>query len=384
MSTNIKCPKCDNEFPLTDALKQQFQEQAIATLKAEFEKEKQELKISVTRDVREKALKEQKLEIQSRNEEIGELKENNKRLTDQLTQMNKTLRILQQKDEQRELEYQKKLNQDREKIKEEIGKSESEKHRLEVAELNKKLADTQKALEEAQRKAKQGSQQLQGEVLELDLEELLIRSFPKDEISEIGKGARGADVKQVVLNPRGYKCGVILWESKRQKNWSDGWLVKLKSDLRSEGADIPVIVSEVLPEEAKKGIGDKNGVYICSPTFILPLARLLRMRLLEVAFQKAVSANRTEKSQMVYSFVTSNEFRQQIEAIVEVYTDAKEQIDREKRAFEKQWKQRETQLERLLMGTANIYGKLHGIAGSAIPQVKGLELPQLDKGGDKK
>lgn len=378
MKNTVKCPKCDFDFELTEALKQQVQKQAIASLEARYEKEKTEFEKNVAIKIEKKVKDKLKLEIQNQKDEVDELKENNKELTKQLIELNKTLRSLQQKDDKRELQYQKQLNEKTKTIKEKAEKDESEKSRLEKAELEKKLTDTQKALTEAQRKAKQGSQQLQGEILELDLEKELKKTFPQDKIEEIKKGSAGADTRHIVLSPRGFKCGTILWESKRTKKWGNTWISKLKRNLREEGADIPVIVSEVLPDGIDKGIGEKEGVWICSSSFIKPLAKILRSKVLEVAYQKAVSDNKNEKSEIIYSFVTSHEFRQQVEAIVEVYKDAKEQIDKEKRAFKKQWSQRDAQLERILLSTANIYGKMQGTAGKAMPQIKDLEILQIE------
>jgi len=383
MRNTIKCKKCGTELEISEAFKQQLEKQIVASIEERHKKEIDQVKLNIEKKAREKYDKEFELKNKNKEAETIELQKRNKELTDQLIQLNKILRALKEKDENRELRYQKQLNQDRDQIKERIIKNESEKSHLEIAELKKKLIDTEKALIVAQQKTKQGSQQLQGEVLELDLEETLKKAFPRDKIEDIKTGVSGADIRQTVLSPRGFKCGVILWESKRRKRWSDTWIRKLKSDLRSEGADVPVIVSEVLPDDAKSGIGEKDGVSICNRQFIVALAQLLRVRLLEVAYQKAVSSNRTKKSEMIYSFVTSREFGQQIEAILEIYKEGRGQIEQERRAFEKQWKQREMQLKRLMLSVANIYGNMQGIAGSAMPQIKDLEMTQIESGKKK-
>jgi hypothetical protein len=195
-----------------------------------------------------------------------------------------------------------------------------------------------------------------------------------DSIEPIGKGVLGADIRQVVKSPGGKTCGSILWESKRTKAWSDGWITKLKDDMRNDKANIPAIVSETLPEEAKTGMGLKDGVWVCSPKLFTPLAMLLRKSLIDAAYQKFVSDNRQTKAEQIYGYVTSHEFAQQVESMVEVYTSMLEQITKERVAFEKSWKLRESQVHRLLSGVSGIYGQIQGAAGPALPPIKNLEL----------
>jgi hypothetical protein len=234
------------------------------------------------------------------------------------------------------------------------------------------------SLEEAKRKAQQGSQQTQGEVLELDLEETLRQEFPNDEIEPVGKGVKGADIRQIVKSPKGFVCGVILWESKRTKAWTDEWLTKLKDDLRAEKANIPVIVSTSLPKELKSLMGLIDGVWVTTYELFIPMATLLRKNLLDIGFQKAVSAHRGDKADLLYEYITGHEFRQQVEALAEVYHEMQEEISKERVAFEKIWKTREGQVKRLSLATANVYGSMQGLVGSSMPQVKGLDLPQLE------
>jgi hypothetical protein len=274
----------------------------------------------------------------------------------------------------------KKLSEEREKLKEEVGKTLKEKSDLEVAEIKKQLEDTKKALEDAQRKAAQKSQQMQGEVLELELENLLRSAFPQDEIEAVGKGVTGADIKHIVKSPKGYVCGTILWESKRTKEWSDKWLHKLKEDLRVEKAMFPVIVSMNLPKEGENGFGLKEGVWVCTPNLVIPLAIILRKNLLDLGYQKAISANRGEKADLLYSYVTSHEFQQQVENVVEVYQEMQTQIVKERAAFEKAWKQREAQAQRILISTSNMIGSMQGVVGASMPPIKGLDL--LDEGDE--
>lgn len=370
----VVCPHCKKTVEISEALRHQFNEQQLAEITAKHEKELEEAR-KIALDESAKKIKEQfEFQVKQAKEDAQEKEGRIKELIEQITELTKELRQSKKEQEEASLEMQKKLSEEREKIKEDLEKSLTEKSNLEVAEIRKQLEDTKKALEDAQRKAAQKSQQLQGEVLELEIENLLRISFPHDEIEPIGKGITGADVRQLVKSPKGYHCGIILWEFKRTKKWDDKWLVKLKDDLRAEKANIPVIVSMELPKEAESGFGLKEGVWVCSHELIVPIATVLRKSLLDIGYQKLVSANRGEKADLLYNYITSHEFQQQIENIIEVYRDMHHQILKERTAYEKIWKIREAQVEKLLHGTANIVGSMQGYAGASMPQIKGLDL----------
>lgn len=370
----IVCPNCNREIEISQAIAHKIQEEVLEKAKVKYKEQLENQKKEIEEKAEKRIKSELDLKFKDSQNALDESKEQNKLLREQLLEITKQLRFLKQKDDERELEMQKKLSFEREKIQEEIVKVEKEKSSLEIAEIKKQLDDTKKALEDAQRKAHQKSQQLQGEVLELELENMLHNAFPHDDIEPIAKGITGADVKHTVKSPRGTICGVILWESKRTKEWSDKWLTKLKEDLRSQKANIPIIVSVVLPKDAKDGFGIKDGVWICSHQLVLPIATILRKNLLDVGYQKAVSLNRGEKADLLYNYVTSHEFQQQVERIVEAYKEMKEQIIKERVAFERSWKQRETQAERIIMSTANIVGNMQGRVGPSMPVIRGLEL----------
>jgi hypothetical protein len=365
MSSLIKCPSCGNEIELTEALRKDIeQEVALETekrVKHELE-EKMGLELADLKKV-----------VEEKDRKMAEFREQELRLREEK-------RKLEEKEKELALEVQRKLDEERKKTEEEVLRKAQEEHRLKDLEKEKVISDLKKALEDAQRKAQQGSQQTQGEVLELDLEENLRSAFPNDEIEPVGKGVRGADVRQTVKSQGGTVCGVILWESKRTKAWTDEWTAKLKADLRAEGANIPVIVSETLPKEAQSGMGVKDGVWVVSFPLVLPLAALLRKNLLEVAYQKVVSADKGSKAGLLYEYVTGHEFRQQVEALVEVYQEMMEEINKEKSAFERIWKTREMQLKRYLSSTANICGAIQGAVGPSVIQIKGLELLELQEG----
>ncbi len=381
MDTKIKCKHCGKEIEISEALGHELQEKI---LNAERKKHKSEL-AKAEKAAEEKALSKLKgnfeLQMKSLQKEKEEERKRNTGLLKQLENLSDELRKLRRKDEERELEMKKKLAKEEDKIREESTKKAQEESELKFKEYEKKLADTKLALAEAQRKAAQGSQQTQGEVLELDLEKLLEKAFKNDDIEPVGKGQVGADIKQTVYSPSGKTtCGIILWEIKRTKRWNDGWITKLKTDLRKTGADIPAIVSITLPPEAKSGIGIKDGVWICNRALVVQLALLLRNTLIKVAYQKTAQKHQGRKADMIYEYVKSSQFAQQIEAIIETYSEMKQQVDKERASFERQWKQREYQLQRMMLATANVYGSMQGLAGtSALPEVRGLELPEPGK-----
>lgn len=368
MINAIKCPGCGIQIEVTEALKQEIEEKVKIETEEKVRKEMEEKMSFKVKDL-EKTLEENEKKIDEFRGQELKLREEKRRL--------------EEKEKDLILEVQRKLDEERKKAEESAFKRADDEHRLKDREKEKVISDLKKALEDAQRKAQQGSQQTQGEVLELDLEETLKNSFPQDLIEPVGKGVKGADIRQTVKSQSGVVCGVILWESKRTKDWHDEWISKLKEDLRAEGANIPVIVSEVLPKESQNGMGVKEGVWVVSFSLVLPLAALLRKNFLEVTYQKVVSADRGKKADLLYEYITGHEFRQQLEALVEVYQEMQEEINTEKRAFEKIWKSREFQAKRMLTSTANICGSMQGLIGSSMPQIKGLELLGLDDGKSK-
>ena len=379
----VVCPNCKEEIEITQAISHKIEEEVFQKAKTEFDKKLEEQKTQI-REITEKKIKDE-LEMQFKNSknELDETKTQNKELRDQLLEITKQLRNLKQKDDERELEMQKKLSLERDRIQEEVLKIEREKSGIELSELKKQLDDTKNALEDAQRKAAQKSQQMQGEVFELELERILMENFPNDEITPVAKGVTGADIKHIVKSPKGMPCGVILWEIKRTKEWTDKWLDKLKEDIINQNANIPVIVSSVLPKEIKNGFGIKNGVWICESSVAIPLSILLRKNLLDVGYQKAVLANRGEKADLLYNYITGHEFQQQVQRIVETYRLMKDQIVRERVSFEKSWKQREAQADKIITSTANIIGSMQGKVGASMPTIKGLELEEDEENQQK-
>lgn len=367
----IKCPKCNAEIELSEALKDEIKSSLIIELDKKHAEEIESVKKKAAEEAGGKLTEQLKIlkeQTETDKQEKAEMREQMKGLIEQIRKLTKD------KDDA-ELNAEKKLLEKEAKIKEDAEKNADEKQRLNIAARDKTISDLKKALDEAQRKASQGSQQLQGEIMELDFEDLFASTFRDDEISPVAKGEKGGDIKHTVRSPRGTNCGVILWEIKRTKSWVDSWATKLKNDLRAEKANIPIIISEVLPKAVTEDIGTFDGVWVCKPKMAVILGTLLRKSLLDAGLQKALAENRGTKADALYSFVTSHEFVQQVEAMIETYRDMTQQVGKERVAYEKFWSEREKQAQKLLLSTANIIGSMQGHIGqSSMPRIKGLEL----------
>lgn len=384
--TTIKCSNCGHEIELTEALAKDFESAALtaehAKHEAELSRVKQELEDAAAKSIQAveakahaEAAAKVDLKFQTMQKDAEETKKDNEELRKQLTAVMQDLRESKKAKENAELEMQRRLTQEEGKIREEATKIADEKQRLNLAAKEKTITDLQKALDEAQRKAAQGSQQLQGEIMELDFESALANAFRDDLIEPVAKGTKGGDIRHTVKSARGTVCGVMLWEIKRTKNWTDGWIAKLKADLLAERANIPIIITEVMPRQIIEDMGTMDGVWVCKPQLAIALATLLRKGLLDVGMQKALSENRGTKADAVYTYLTSHEFAQQIEAMLETYQEMRGQVTKERVVYEKLWAQREKQADRLLSGTANIIGSMQGHIGQAsMPKIKGLEL----------
>ena len=282
-------------------------------------------------------------------------------------------------DAKRELELtvEKRVQEGLATTREQAKKEAEEGLKFKVMEAEQTIASMQKQIEELKRKAEQGSQQLQGEVQELELEALLRAKFPRDTIEPVPKGEHGGDALQHVVGPNGQPCGTIIWESKRTKNWSDGWLTKLREDQRTAKAEIAVIVSQSLPKEIET-FGLVENVWVTHTKTVLPVALTLRHTLIEVSAARQASEGQQTKTEMVYQYLTGPRFRHRVEAIVEAFSSMQEDLDKEKKAIIKQWAKREEQIDRVMQATAGMYGDLQGIAGKTIQEIEGLELRALN------
>jgi hypothetical protein len=413
----IKCPTCGSEFPLEDALNDELKENiekekaALRKQMLDYKKVKEEelqRKDDEFRKIAEQQenIFQQKLENELRlqnvqQEEILRKKlavdfENQLQVLQQSAEENeeklkqsrrKELEYLQKekalkvKEEEMELQIQRQLMAEREKLKEQLSAEQAERmtvkdqeHQLRTKELEKQIEDQKKLVDEMKRKAEQGSMQMQGEVQELLLEEMLQSTFPFDVVSEVGKGVRGADCIQTVRNGFGVEIGKIIYESKRTKDFAQDWIEKLKADMRQLGADVAVIVTQAFPKDMDR-FGEKDGVYICSFAEVRSVALLLRNGLLKVADVKKSGENKGDKMVMLYDYLTGHEFGEQWKAIREGFMSMKLSIQKERDAMERLWKAREKQLEKVLLNAAHIRGSVEGIAGA-----DSVNLNLLDEG----
>jgi hypothetical protein len=275
-----------------------------------------------------------------------------------------------------DLTVEKKVQETVSAVRETARREADEANRLRVAEKDKLIADMQRQVEELKRKAESGSQQLQGEILELELESILRARFPRDVIEPVPKGEFGGDVLQRVLGPSGVVAGTILWESKRTKAWSDGWLPKLRQDQRAAHAEIAVLVSTTMPKSVD-AFDLIDGVWVTEPRCTLPIATMLRQSLIEIAGTRLAGEGQQTKTEMVYQYLTGPHFRQRVQAIVEAFTTMQADLIKEKTAINAVWSKREKQIERVMQATVGMYGDLQGIAGKSLQEIEGLDVKLL-------
>jgi hypothetical protein len=411
----VTCPKCSHEIKLTESLaapliaatRQQYErrmsqkdaevaerEAAIKSHAAALEKQKAELNERIAATLKtergkiaaEEAAKAKQLiggEIEQKALELADLqvvlRERDAKLADaqkaQAEVMRKT-RELEDAKREMDLTIEKRVGEslgaEREK-----AKLEAEEHlKLKVSEKEQQIAGMQRQIEELKKRAEQGSQQLQGEVLELELEATLRGRFPHDRIEPVPKGEFGGDVLHRVVNPLGQACGTILWESKRTKNWSDGWLAKLRDDQRAAKAEVALIVTQALPKGVNS-FDQIDGVWVTEQRCAVPVAIALRQTLIQIAATRLASEGQQSKMELVYQYLTGPSFRHRIEAIVEKFWDLQADLDRERKFMLKQWAKREQQIQGVIASTVGMYGDLQGIAGSAIKEIEGLDGGRL-------
>ena len=377
MAVTFKCPRCGEQIEISEALTHQVEEQVLESLKLQHQKELIEASKKAEDEAFEKLRKDFDLQIRRLEKEKEEEVIRNNKLLKELEQMNDQMRMLRRRDEERELEMKRKLVENEEKIRKEASNQEREAVSLEIAELKKKNDDMQRALEEAKAKGTQKSQQLQGEVLELDLEEKLKNAFVYDEITPIGKGVQGADILQNVKNQNGKLAGVILWETKRAK-WTKSWIPKLKEDGRKNDATMIVLVCENPPSEIDN-FKVIEGVIVTSITYCLSIASVLRRNLMLIAQAKSASVNKDEKLELLYEYIQSDAFRHRFEAFADGVKTMEEDLLTERRSMERIWKKRETELKRMQLNTSRMFGELQGVMDNKLPDIKTLEL---DSGKD--
>ena len=411
MSVNqINCPNCGTAIDVQDILSHQLEEEIkqkyqaqlqqsqlkvkeeekrLAQLQADFEDKKRK-ENELFQERLEKQLAEQKKDVelklkakfnQENAEQFAEMQKELVEKSEQLKELHRSKveieRLKREKEEAKEvadLAAEKRLNAVLSIEKEKISKAEAEKNELRIKEMQKKLEDQMKLTEEMQRKQAQGSMQLQGEVQELAIEEWLATHFPLDTIDEIKKGARGGDCIQIVNTRTRQNCGSIYYESKRTKDFQPSWIEKFKADMRDKGADVGVLVTEAMPSDMDR-MGIRDGVWVCSYEEFKGLCSVLRESVVQLSLAMTSQENKGDKMHMLYNFLTSNTFRMQIDAIVEGFTQMKEDLESEKRSMQRIWKQREKQIEKVVVNTIDMHASIRGIAGNAIQSIQALELP---------
>ncbi len=375
MATDITCPNCGHQFELNESLKSEVEKELRGKMmdwqkrkEEEFEKQKNVL----LTDALKKAGEETAAKMRSLEEEAKiktqQLQDLQKKELDLMRDKN----ALEEKQKNLEVEIEKRFLEKRKEIEESAIKREQELFDLKTKEYKLQMEQQQKLIEELKRKSEQGSMQLQGESQEVLLEEIIKENFPFDLLEEVGKGVEGADCIQTVRNSIGTVCGKIIYESKRTKGWNNNWVDKLKADKRNTGADVAILVTQTFPKDMDS-FGEKDGIWVCNFSEVGGVAHLLRNGIIKVYEAYKAQEGKGDKMQMLYDYLTGNEFRGQVEAIMEGFLAMKQGITKERIQMEKIWKEREKQLEKVLLSTSGLYGSVKGIAGASV-----ADIPLLD------
>jgi hypothetical protein len=381
MATEVKCPNCGHQFELNESLKNEVEKELRGKM-IDWQKKKEEefdkQKTVLVHDAIKKAGEETAAKLKSLEEEARtktqQLQDLQKKELDLLRDKN----ALEEKQKNLEVEIEKRFLEKRKEIEEGAIKREQELFDLKTKEYKLQMEQQQKLIEEMKRKIEQGSMQLQGESQETLLEQILKENFPFDIIEEVGKGVEGADCIQLVRNNSGVVCGRIIYESKRTKAWSNSWIDKLKTDKRTSGSDVAILVSQVFPKDMDK-FGEKDGVWVCNFSEVSSVSYLLRSGIIKVFETQKAQEGKGDKMKMLYDYLTGNEFRGQMEAIVEGFMAMKQSIMKERIQMEKLWKEREKQLEKVLLSTSGMYGSVKGIAGASVGDIPLLDGDYDDK-----
>jgi hypothetical protein len=405
----VKCPACGEHFSLDEAVLggvreelarelgagfQQrereiaVQQEALRKQDAALKRERVELEDTVESKVAErtrlhlqeiraqeakKAADEQKIVLTALEEELEAKSSALKKAHEEELKLRREKRELADAQQQLELDIERKVEVELEKMRTSFQAKADEENRLKLAEKEKLISDLQEKLKDAQRRAEQGSQQAQGEILELDFEQQLRRAFPLDRVNEIAKGVRGADVAHEVVGRMGRSCGVILYENKRTRNWSDAWCAKLKADMRDAHAEIGVIVTEVLPKGIAR-FAERDGVWITDVASALPLAYVLRASLVELAAARSHREGAKEKMELLYSYLTGPDFRQRVQAVTEAFVTMRGDLERERRALTKYWSKREKHINAVIENMAGMVGDVQALSGNALQALPVFEL----------
>ncbi len=408
MSHTIACPCCRTEIEITEVLTAQLTGEIRARLEAGVAAEREQLR-ALSDSLREKSealtRSEQNLtgqvqamlererstllerarteasealgvELQKRDQQLQETSARLKESRAKELELLKQSRELEDRAEQLELEVARKLDAERTQIRKDAMRLADEEHQLKQREFEEQIGGLRRQIDDLKRKAEQGSQQLQGEVQEMALEELLSELFPADSVSPVSKGVSGGDVHQDVFNIAGHDCGRILWESKRTKHWQKAWLAKARDDQRASRAAIAVIVTEVLPEGVRN-FDMVEGVWVCNRSCAGSLALAIRTGLIDMQKVRLAQEGQNEKMELAYSYLSGDEFRHRVSGVVESFVAMQSDLEAERRSMQRIWSKREKQLQRALLNTAGLYGDLQGIIGASLPAIEGLSMPRL-------
>lgn len=419
---SIVCPKCSHHFPLDQGITRQTIERYESEFEEAFAEQRKKLEATMAKEAERKATKHFAEQIAQLQEQLTDTKkaekdaraliakaqaeakvkaqqefaDEKKSLADELAakdaklkefrdqelELRKQKQVLEEQQANLQLELQRKLDEERARLTEQIVRREDERHGLVEAEYRKKIEDAQRANDDLRRKLEQGSQQLQGEVLELELENALAGAFVHDLIEEVKKGQRGADVLQTVRTPFGQACGKIIWEAKRAEHWSDKWLQKLKDDQQAAGADIAVLVTTVMPKGVTEPFVRIGDVWVVSPQVMRPVAETLRVTLLELQRLRLVNTGRNEKMEQLYNYLSGAPFAQRVRTMLESFEAMRADLEAEKRAMQKMWAKRQAQIERVTVSMVTVVGELQAIAQDQLPQLEAIDQLALPEGTD--
>ena len=370
----IHCPKCANEIELTEQLAGPMVADLQASFNAELvkrEAQAAETLVAAKAQAKEAAKAETSAEQMALQDRITAQDEKLKEAQAAQTAALKREQELKDKEAEMELTLQKMLAQERPALAEKLAREADEKAGLKLAEQAQVMEGMKRQIEALKQKSDQGSMQTQGEAAEIVLEETLGAAFPIDGFVPVAKGVSGADVRQDVAGPNGV-AGSILWESKRTKNWTAGWLAKLRDDQRASGCEVAVITSHALPEGIDS-FGIVDGIWVCAPRYAVPLATSLRQGLIDVAGAKGRAMGQETKMEMVYDYLTGTQFKQRVDAIVERFEDMQDNLRKERVFIEKQWALRAKQIDLVIASTVGMHGDLQGIAGRSMPEIESVE-----------
>ncbi|HEX8549400.1 MAG TPA: DUF2130 domain-containing protein [Cytophagaceae bacterium] len=429
MESKITCPKCNHLFKAEDAMAHEIEERVkhlvaisnkekakelqekeekLRNLQAKWVRENEELKVKISREKEEQLIKsvkekeelrrqfenllveqkkktseemkllareEMELELKSLQEEVESKKQENRALKSRELELMKMEKALKEREEEMHIEQEKRIMEKCGEIEQTLKHKFEETSQVKMKEKDMQLEALKKQVDEMKRRMEQGSTQLQGEAQEIVLEEILKSVFPFDLIEEVGKGVSGADVVHTIRNTVGKECGRIIYESKRTKTFNEAWILKLKNDLRGQKGDLAVIVTECMPKDMNR-FGNRDGIWICSFQEVKGVAMILRDSIQKIDEIRCTQENKGDKQQMLYDYLTGNEFRQHVEAILEAFNCMLTDLNKEKQITFKRWSEREKQLQKVMMNTSGLYGSIKGIAGKAVMEIKQLDSPQ--------